>query len=883
DLFLAKFGGTDGGLLWVKQMGSTGSDLIYGCGVDGAGNVYAGGYTWGDFDGYTSAGMSDIIVVKFDPDGNRLWSVQRGNEYDSWVNNMDVDAAGDVYIGGDTWGGLDGNISQSGHYDAFLMKLDLAGTWQWTKQFGDGFWTTVNTIAHDGPGNVFVTGFTGGSIVDGYTNKGSNDYFVTAFGPDGTELWRREGGTSQSESPTGICADGYGNVYLSGGSAGRLGADTVTGSADAYIIKYRNDGTMLWTRQFGTPEADYGNAVVTDASGGLFLCGETHAGIDGNTYSGGTDPFVMKLDIAQPFSVVTWPSDGAALNTPSCTITGYSDDITGTGVSLVEVSTDGGATWQQATGASVWSHDWTILAPGTYTIMSRATDSLGNVETPGQGITVTVGNNTIGSDITSPLDGSSYTTSPVTVAGTATGGGITQVEVSTDGGATWAAATDNSGNGSWSAWNYSWAAPADGTYTVASRAVSGTDHEYPYGSIIVSVDWVTPSTTAKPSAGNYQSRQRVILTASEPSDIRCTTDGTEPDMSSPVNSLPLLLSSGTVLKYFATDPAGHSEAVNTSSYTVNPAALWTRQEGSLSSDYACGAAADGTGNVYVTGYTDGQLGGDTVHGGSDVFVSKYDASGNNLWTHMYGSYDNETGQGAAVDTLGNVYVAGYTYGPFEGGTVIGGSDAFAMKLDPEGNVIWSRQFGTAYYEYGRGVAVDASGSVYVVGETTGGMGAANAGNRDLFVVKFDPAGNALWQSQDGTSGSDYCRGVAIGADGYAYVTGDTSGSLDGLTNSGNSDLFLKKYNPDGTTAWTKLTGSASADFGMAVSVDVSGAVYVAGVTYGALHGNTNNGGVDGYLMKFGPDGTRLWTRQAGTTLADYVYAVTAGDAATVSV
>jgi hypothetical protein len=98
--------------------------------------------------------------------------------------------------------------------------------------------------------------------------------------------------------------------------------------------------------------------------------------------------------------------------------------------------------------------------------------------------------------------------------------------------------------------------------------------------------------------------------------------------------------------------------------------------------------------------------------------------------------------GVAV-TQGAVYVAGESAnGSFSGQTSAGSTDAFVSKFDLEGNIVWSRQFGTSAADYALGVAADTSG-VYVVGYTSGGLQGANAGGEDAFVRKYDPNGNAL--------------------------------------------------------------------------------------------------------------------------------------------
>ena len=154
---------------------------------------------------------------------------------------------------------------------------------------------------------------------------------------------------------------------------------------------------------------------------------------------------------------------------------------------------------------------------------------------------------------------------------------------------------------------------------------------------------------------------------------------------------------------------------------------------------------------------------------------------------------------AATDSSGNIYVIGDTSGALDGNNHIGGYDIFVFKYDSSGNKIWSRQLGTNDYDFAQGVATDSSANVYVTGYTAGGLdGNTNAGDYDLFLVKYNSSGTKQWTKQLGTSSADSASGVATDSSANVYVTGQTAGGLDGNTNAGSEDLFLVKYNSSGT-------------------------------------------------------------------------------------
>lgn len=223
---------------------------------------------------------------------------------------------------------------------------------------------------------------------------------------------------------------------------------------------------------------------------------------------------------------------------------------------------------------------------------------------------------------------------------------------------------------------------------------------------------------------------------------------------------------------------------------------WVRQFGSSgnNNDYAYDVAVDAAGNVYVAGKTFGMLPEQTdVSWGGDAFVRKYDGEGNEIWTKEFGTSGGDYADCVAVDASGNVYVAGETEGALPGQSSSGYYDAFVRRYDGFGNELWTRQFGSSTDDYAWGVAVDASGNIYVAGETYGALpGQTWLGGEDAFVRKYDDFGNEIWTRQFGSSGGDFARGVAVDASGNVYVAGYTGGALPGQTSSGGDDVFIMK-------------------------------------------------------------------------------------------
>ena len=282
---------------------------------------------------------------------------------------------------------------------------------------------------------------------------------------------------------------------------------------------------------------------------------------------------------------------------------------------------------------------------------------------------------------------------------------------------------------------------------------------------------------------------------------------------------------------------------------------WIRQVGTEWDDRACGVSADGLGNVYISGYTHGSLGGNSA-GNYDAFVSKYDLGGNLLWIRQIGTSSRDGSAAVSADGLGNAYIAGYTEGSL-GGPLAGWFDAFVGKYDSEGNLQWVRQFGPSDWEESWGISADQMGNVYV----TGYVHYPDVPYYDGFLTKYDPQGNLVWSGDIGTSDWDVSYGVSADGMGNAYISGAAIG-LPGSPNPGNIDPFVSKFDSEGHLLWTSGVGTSDEDWSYCVSADGLGNVYISGYTLGSL-GGPNAGSGDAFVSKYDPDGSLLWTCQFG--------------------
>ncbi len=299
--------------------------------------------------------------------------------------------------------------------------------------------------------------------------------------------------------------------------------------------------------------------------------------------------------------------------------------------------------------------------------------------------------------------------------------------------------------------------------------------------------------------------------------------------------------------------------------------LWLRQLGTGANDRAFDVAPDGSGGAYVTGDTSGSLGG-TFGSGADLWLARYDSVGNQLWirqTSSIGGGSVDAAHAAASDGSGGVYVTGFTSGSL-GGPIASQADALVARYDAAGNPLWTRQFGAGG---GRteswAAAPDGSGGVYIGGFTQTSLAAPNAGDADIWLAHYDAAGNQLWVRQLGSSSLDMLMTAAPDATGGVYVGGFTWGDL-AAANAAPGDVWLARYDASGNQHWIRQFGTNASEGINGLAPDGSGGVFVSGGTSGNL-GGASAGGVDAWLALYDSAGNQLWIRQFGTNDEDYAF------------
>ena len=291
-----------------------------------------------------------------------------------------------------------------------------------------------------------------------------------------------------------------------------------------------------------------------------------------------------------------------------------------------------------------------------------------------------------------------------------------------------------------------------------------------------------------------------------------------------------------------------------------PKLNWARLLGTTEVDSARAITAGLEGSIYVVGISNGSLDGQIKNGAFDAYVTKFNSNGTKVWTSLFGSSTTDYANGIATGKDGSLYISGSTYGSIDGQTKPGGHDALLTKYTPDGVKVWSKLFGSSNEDAANALAVGADGAIYVVGSSSGTLdGQTNAGQQDAFVTKFNPDGTKVWTRLFGNGENNIAKSIAIGIDGSIYVCGENS-SFDLNSNSLISDGFITKYDSFGNKIWTNVLGSNGYDIANALTVGIDGAVYVGGYTSAGLFDGIQNNSTAGFISKFLPDGTKIWTK-----------------------
>lgn len=313
--------------------------------------------------------------------------------------------------------------------------------------------------------------------------------------------------------------------------------------------------------------------------------------------------------------------------------------------------------------------------------------------------------------------------------------------------------------------------------------------------------------------------------------------------------------------------------------------VWAKRAGGYGGDKAQSVTLDDLGHVYIVGEIYQIANFDniikTTTGVNNMFVAQYDTAGNAQWVTTIGTVDtlNTRGYSVSCDNAGNIFVGGATQGStFYNGMLLFNTrgstinyDGTFFKFDPQGNMIWARQIASSSTDRVFGVVADDNGFVYATGLFTGRGyfspvdSISAAGRTDVFLAKYDTAGNLQWVRAAGDTSTDRGWDITINTNNDIIVTGEFSGRAmfggNQAFSNGLTDMFLAAYDSGGNNLWVISGGGTEDDIGRGVAHDQSGNLYVIGDYGGAAtfppFNVTGNGFAEAYVASYNSSGTAL--------------------------
>lgn len=294
-----------------------------------------------------------------------------------------------------------------------------------------------------------------------------------------------------------------------------------------------------------------------------------------------------------------------------------------------------------------------------------------------------------------------------------------------------------------------------------------------------------------------------------------------------------------------------------------------------------GVAVDRSGDVFVTGTIDDSVyfGNHLLYGEfNDIFIARYSSSGVAQWARRAGGPFPDNGQDIAVDPDGNPVITGVFGDTAAFGAIelkgYGWEDVYIAKYDASGNAQWARNAGSVDRDFPFAIATDMQGNIYTTGfyvlpMSFGTVTLPVNGQIDMYLAKYNASGVLQWVNRSYGFGTELSAAVTTDAEGNVYTSGALTGrgvfgkNNQGVVESqGSGDAFVTKYNGEGVFQWVRTAGSSPDDTGHAanaVVVSPSGDIYIAGTFYDEITLGSlvlkSSGSSDAFLARLGNPGT----------------------------
>jgi len=385
------------------------------------------------------------------------------------------------------------------------------------------------------------------------------------------------------------------------------------------------------------------------------------------------------------------------------------------------------------------------------------------------------------------------------------------------------------------------------------------------------------SPVVTPIGGTYIQAQNVTITCETPgAEIRYTLDETDPSTSSTLYTGAINISSSATLTAKAFKEGLDDSETVTHKYDLSFQLKLSKTFGGIDYDYILNTIQTSDGGYIAVGSTrsnDGDISGN--HGNEDGWIIKVDSNGNKVWSKCLGGSGDDSFFKIIETADGGFMIVGVTIATSGDFTSNGSSfNGLMIKLSSTGEKVWAKTFGGSYTDYLWDVVQTADNGYIAVGYTSSSDGDIQGfqGINDGWIIKVDSNGNKLWSKTFGGTSGDFLYGIVkTSDDGYVAAGKTYSTGGDILDSHGKWDGWIIKINSIGEKVWSKCFGGSSTDYLNSIATTSDGGFIAVGETEsndGDLSGN--HGQWDGWIIKINSTGQKVWAETYGESGKDYL-------------
>lgn len=931
DAFVAKFSSA-GSFIWAGMFSGNSSVYAYGVTVDQSDNILVSGSLSGtvDFDpspavnNQTGSFGSSAYLVKLTNSGSYLWAIVLSGTSSVFNSSIAVDSNGDSYVTGMFNGTADFDPSPAtasfvaGGYDIYLAHYDSNGTYLWAKTFGNPAGTDNGmALAIDSNDDILIVGYFSGTAdfnpdagVDSRTSSGGYDQFISKFDTSGTYLWSRTVGSAGTDMARGISLDSQDNILLLGTingvadinpDAGTFTAGELTKDSGS-LVSLTPTGNFRWATS--TPSDSYPTGISTSSSS-VAITGyftnlhdfNPQAGVDRLKSAGDTsDIFISNFtnfaDAPSGAPLIDFVLDGTETNNTQPSVSGTANPADNIEIFAGGISQ--GTT--VADGLGNWSFSFpTPLAEGSYIITATATDAGLNTYGPSIPIRLLIDLTAPATPmISSPADTFSTAHDWIKFSGSAEANST--VELFHNGVSLSTTEVDSQGT-----WEKLLQVPSGlGNVHAVCHDLAGNSSA---NSSIVQIFIDDPLTfSSAKSWGNVGGTTNVIAIDTDSlgntyvaGNYSATIDF---DPGVGVSNRTANANSDFYLSKFAAD----------GSY------LWTKSVGGSWNDNVTGMKIDSADNVVLVGDYRGTVDFNPDAGVDNhtsisysVFVMKINADSSYGWARTVTSANYIITGSVDVGPDDEIVTTGYFYASTDfdptAGTdthsPAGLTDIYVSKLNSNGSYAWTKSFLGSGWDYGNGVTVDHLGNIYATGSfrftqdfiSGAGTDIIAANNTDVYLTKLASDGSYQWTKTFGGDDEEVGFRLTKNAAGDIFIAGHFQGTVDFNPGPGEDihtaiprglqqdNLFVSKYNSDGSYAWTiTLEGAFDGyyywSYLLDLTYDNNSGVILTGTVDSPITVHdissaieTPSGSKFGFATKIYEDGRHAWTKVISSDFA----------------